>query len=464
MKPIRFSTTYGIGLLLVGACEGHNKPCDLSNPLATCSGGLVCEDVAGKPVCSPPLVLRGRVLDVAGAGIAGARVTARDANEAPASGTVESGPGGSFELRVPSPRAEGGAILARKVKLVVFAAGHVPFPCGIRRSLPIELSTAIPTGGLLVVQNSLTDVTLFPVANPLGLGSIAGTVRAPAGMRGTLIVAEGTVSVSGVSDSDGTYVLFNVPPGSYSVRGYRAGLQLAPTTATVVAGARTSGVDLSPTTTPLGTVTGNVNIVNAPGGSATSVVLVVESTFSETLQRGEVPPGLRAPRTGDPNVTGAFTISEVPDGRYVVLAAFENDGLVRDPDTSIGGTQIQRIEVGPAGRTVSLSASFKITGALAVVSPGAGEAPDTVTGTPTFVFADDSSEDGYAIEVFDSTGTLVWSKPDLPRVTGSATVSVPYAGPALTSGAFYWFRATSWRNARVPISQTEDLKGVFRMQ
>ena len=120
--------------------------------------------------------------------------------------------------------------------------------------------------------------------------------------------------------------------------------------------------------------------------------------------------------------------------------------------------------MGDAGRTVSLSASFKITGALAVISPGAGDAPDTVTGTPTFVWADDSSEDGYAIEVFDSIGTLVWSNSNLPRVTGGGNVSVPYAGPALTSGRYYQFRATSWRNAHVPISQTEDLKGVFRMQ
>ncbi len=55
----------------------------------------------------------------------------------------------------------------------------------------------------------------------------------------------------------------------------------------------------------------------------------------------------------------------------VVLAAFENDGLVRDPDTSIGGTTIVHIEVMAGQTQVDLAESFKVTGALDVVSPGA---------------------------------------------------------------------------------------------
>ena len=102
----------------------------------------------------------------------------------------------------------------------------------------------------------------------------------------------------------------------------------------------------------------------------TSVVLVVASTFNAAWARGEVPPGLRAPGLGSPSVSGAFTITDVPDGDYVVLAAFENDNLVRDPDTAIGGTQIQRVTLGPASRQVALPASFKITEALAIDASG----------------------------------------------------------------------------------------------
>jgi predicted AlkP superfamily phosphohydrolase/phosphomutase len=136
----------------------------------------------------------------------------------------------------------------------------------------------------------------------------------------------------------------------------------------------------------LGSVSGSVSIVNAPGGSMTTVVLVVASTFNEALKRGDVPPGLRAPKAGVPSVSGAFTIADVPDGNYVVLAAFENDALVRDPDTEIGGTQIQRVTLGDGGRQATLPMSFKITEALTIMSPGAGDAIDTVSGTPTFVW------------------------------------------------------------------------------
>ena len=110
---------------------------------------------------------------------------------------------------------------------------------------------------------------------------------------------------------------------------------------------------------PVGSVSGSVSIVNAPGGSMTSVVLVVASTFNEAMKRGEVPPGLRAPKAGVPSVSGAFAIDGVPDGNYVVLAAFENDSLVRDPDTSIGGTQIQRVQIGDGNRQVALSAGSR---------------------------------------------------------------------------------------------------------
>ena len=100
-----------------------------------------------------------------------------------------------------------------------------------------------------------------------------------------------------------------------------------------------------------------------------------------------VPKGLRIG-----NITSDFVIKDVPDGKYVVLAAFENDGLVRDPDVAIGGTQIAHITV--AGQAQAISTSFKVTGSLAVVSPGAdkldevGKNVDAVTvSTPDHMHA-----------------------------------------------------------------------------
>jgi hypothetical protein len=228
---------------------------------------------------------------------------------------------------------------------------------------------------------------------------------------------------------------------------------------TVAAGMRTTGVDLVPNSKALNTVSGSVDIVNPMGGTATSVVLVVEATFNDTLKRGEVPPGLRAPPTGPPSIKGTFTIADVPDGKYVALAAFENDGLVRDPDLTIGGTQINHITI--PGTAMPLP-QFKITGALAVYSPGANDIPDVATSPVTFKWQDDSSEGKYTLDVFDSHGNEVWGPIDVPSVSGSNTVTQPYGGPPLTKGGYYQFRASSWNKAlTTPISQTEDLRGVF---
>lgn len=123
-----------------------------------------------------------------------------------------------------------------------------------------------------------------------------------------------------MSDRAGLYTIFNVPDGSYTVKGYAAGLQVDAVDTSVSNKAAVSGVDLLQSSDALGTVAGSVNIVNAPGGSATSVVLVVRSTFSDTFVRGEVPRGLRSPLAGVPNVSGSFSIAGVPEGEYVALA------------------------------------------------------------------------------------------------------------------------------------------------
>jgi hypothetical protein len=199
------------------------------------------------------------------------------------------------------------------------------------------------------------------------------------------------------------------------------------------------------------------------GGAVTTVVLVPVSTYSDTFTKGEVPPGLREPPPPEePSLTGgsSYSIEGVPDGTYKVLAAFENDELVRDPDPTIAGTQIVEKTV-PEGTsyTITVQDSFKITEALVIVSPGAEE-PELVTGNPTFIWMDDSSEDHYAIVVYNAYGDEVMRDDAVPRVTGSSTVEVPYAGDPLEPGMYYQFRATSWK-VDGPISQTEDLLGVF---
>jgi hypothetical protein len=211
-------------------------------------------------------------------------------------------------------------------------------------------------------------------------------------------------------------------------------------------------------------VSGSLQIVNGGLGSATSVILVVESTFDAALVRGDAPPGLRAG-----NVTGAFSIAGVPDGRYVALAAFEDDHLVRDPDTTIGGTQLVHVAV--VNGAASLAPSFKVTGALDVVSPGAAGAEPVSSAAPALAWVDDAGEKSYDVSVLDAWGNTVW-RAAFPAVTGSATASVTYgqtagalstahAAEPLQADMYYQFRVVSIDNAGTPIAQTEDLKGVF---
>jgi hypothetical protein len=348
----------------------------------------------------------------------------------------------------------------------------------VRPALPIDSGEAASEETGWLIDSAVTDVALIPLPEEeQGRTTIEGTVVADDLSDGVLVVAEGAEGgISAVSDKSGAYTIFNVPDGSYEVKGYRAGVQLVPQS-TEVAGEPVVDVDLLPSEDGLGTINGNIQIVNAPGGSLTSVVLVVESTFSETFVKGEVPFGLRAPLSGPPDVDGDFVINDVPAGDYVVLASFENDDLVRDPDQSIAGTGLVRVTMPGPGEDITLSESFKVTEALAVIGPGAEE-PEPVSGNVTLSWADDSSEKFYTVTVYNAYGDLVWCRAradvlallnldgcdeaEVPEVNGG-DVSVPYGGP-LEPGMYYQFRATSWREpggGPTPISQTEDLRGVF---
>lgn len=419
-----------------------------------CAAGTVCEDVPGDyPACFPPVTLGGKVFNLeTGAPIAGARVVGRDANFAAITGVAVTDANGHYTRTVPTPRKVDGTLLELSVFLRADAQGYIPFPSAPRVALPVDVSKA--TGSPLHLETPATDIGMVPLENTTGLGTVTGTVLAKVPI-GTLIVVGGAVEagggVTGVADTDGTFTVFNVPAGDVKVRGFKVGLQLGEATAAVKAGVTTKGVDLADKGKATAVVNGNIQMVNAGGGTDTSVILAVDETFNPDAARGEAPPGLRVA-----GVTGAFSIAGVPDGNYVVLAAFENDLLVRDPDTSIGGTAVVRITV--SGQNLSIDQGFKVTGALNVVSP---DAEAVVSGTPKFVWGDDSGEDHYELRVFDAYGTKVWEQLDVPGVSGSKNVEVDYGGPALKSGGLYQFRAVAIKNGGTPIAITEDLRGVF---
>jgi hypothetical protein len=454
-KRLSISSTLAFSVFTFG-CGSHQ---DESAPAACsveqqtgCSDGQVCEVAPNQQTaCFAPVSIEGKVVVATDPTkpIEGARVIARDDNGAAVANVAITAADGTYSLNVPAPRDAAGQPLGTTYTLRADASTYETFPGGLRVALPVDVKDAAGTPP--VVENASTTIGLYPLANSASLGSISGTVRTDRA-GGVLVVADnGTAHQSGIADKSGAYTIFNVPAGSYEVNGYAAGINLTPAKADVSAPSQTQGVDLIASTNALGSVTGTIGIVNAPGGSVTSVVLAVEATFNENLGRGEVPRGLRVG-----NVSSAFVIDGVPDGRYVVLAAFEDDKLVRDPDTSIGNTATLHVAV--AGAPLD-AGNFKVTEALAVISPGATGA-EAVPMPPTFVWADDSSEDHYDLQVFDTFGTLVWRNENVPSVKGSMNVSVSYSGPPLTAGQYYQFRATSMKSA-VPISRTEDLLGVL---
>ena len=450
-------------LLLAAGCSSSDST-DACDPIAQtgCDENLVCEElVDGGTACFAPVVLRGKVFDQADdSGIEGATVVALDANRAPASTVAVTDASGDYEIQVARQRDTDGNPQGGDVTLRADAAGYQTFPGGIRQALPIDVSTPVEEDGVLVVETPTTDVGLIALPSGAGTNEIFGNVELPNDSSGVLVVAETAGATpegfTAIADRDGVYRIFNLPDGELSVLGYAQGVNYGAETVSV-SGGEEKQVDLAINSDAPGTVTGSVQIVNPGEGEGTSYILVVESTFDEALARGETPPGLRAPKGTDLIASGSWTIEGVPAGSYKVLGAFENDQLVRDPDFGQGNTEVVRVEV-VAGQSVE-APSFKITGSLDVIAPGA-QGAEEVAGNPVFSWVDDSGEYRYHIQVFDTFGELIWEDAEIPGSSGSDP-EVPYAGPPLDAGMFYQFRVTSIDINDRPLSRTEDLKGVF---
>ena len=469
----------GLGLWLVGCADDEDDGCT-PGTFEGCDDGRVCEVILGEdePACVLPVELHGHVFDALDeAAIEGASVVALDANGSARSGVAFTDEEGDFALRVAVDRSgPEGTPVAEQIVLRVAAQGYEWFAKPPRTALPVDIAAAVEEEledgrSVLVVAGPETEVALVPLpGGGDGLVTVSGHVDDGDGefvddddldVGGVLVLAEqgGAAVSTAASGGDGAFVLFNVPKAATTLRGVRAGLVVAPEQLTP--DGDVDGVVLEATGGELRTVTGSVEFANAPGDATTSVILVDIATFDPDRVTGEAPAGLRAA-----GVKGAFAIEEVPPGRYAVLAAFENDGLVRDPDETIGGTDVVTIDVPEGDGETALPKGFKVTGALDVVSPGASGTDVVTAARPVFTWADDSSEEGYELRVYDVFGELVLEETDLERVTGDATVSYTWDAAGATPGLIYQFRVLSFHiekdGSRSYIAATEDLRGVFR--
>lgn len=475
------------GLLTHSACNSSGSA-DSCDPVAQtgCDAGMVCEQVTdGTTACFAPVTLSGTVTDPeTGQPIAGARVVALDANGSAVSNVAITDADGNYELRVFSERSTTGEPVSI-VFLRADASGYQSFPGGTRPPFAVDLDSAVDDGsGGFVLDSALTQIQL--VALPLGApsASIEGSVQLPPDRQSVLIVAELSSGdpcpalpandCTAVAGDDGTYTIFNLPAGTYNVTAYVQGSNYE--SFQIVLGDGQAGVlgILSLLGDATATLTGKVNIVNPGIGNATSVVLVVRSTFYQlnsdlipelpVVLRGPTPPGLRVP-----NVSGEFSLDGIPSGTYVILAAFENDNLVRDPDVCIAGTDILEQTFNPGDAVDVSNNPFKVTGALDNPTPTNNEITDAM---PTFTWDDDSGEDNFLISVVNSFGTIMWEF-IAPKHTGGATVTEMYdsdgMGMPLTPG-FYQFHVYSLADPTGgcavvhALSQTEDLLGTFEVQ
>jgi hypothetical protein len=217
-----------------------------------CPADQACEKVTGgAPACFAPVRVRGQVFDLAigtSKPIGGARIVAVDDSGAAISSVATSGGDGLYDLRLPAPRDASGAIVSYKFTLRADAEAYQSFPGGLRPAIPTDVTTAASMGGTLVITNPTTNLGLIalPAAQR---ATIAGKVVAPL-RAGVLVVGGGS---SAISDLDGSFVLFNVTPGSVTVKGFAAGQQLSPAAVTVAPGGR-GEVVLNASTTPLSKV------------------------------------------------------------------------------------------------------------------------------------------------------------------------------------------------------------------
>lgn len=511
MNARRTLATLALAATAAACGSKSSGPCDVAAQ-AGCEAGLVCEPVVGgSPACFDPVVVTGRVYDLAaGSGLADARVVAVDVDGAPASRIGTSAPAaapvpGAYALALPSARNADGSPAAASFTLRADRPGYETFPSGLRQALPISTTAAVHGTGRWTISTPQTDLGLSPLA-AAPAGQIAGALTLPASGAGVLLVAEETTSHAGltaVPGSDGAFAFFNVPDGTYEVRAFAQGVNYAPATVVITGGVPApTTLALAAAGAPTATVSGSVNFVSGRAWDLTSVLLVVASTFDPVRVRGATPAGLKAG-----GVASTWTIAGIPDGHYRVLAGFETDYVVRDP-SDIGGTAVLEFQVvGGAPRlmdgvtSASSLEAFKITGAVRLTAPlrdasgactsipavslpadPAGLIPGACVeadAAPAFGWEGFSSQDFYEVRVLDELGAVAWHARIVKGATGTvygaatgtagveATLSAP---AALVAGRTYQVKVAARNDPKTPggveetLSVSEDLLGVFTYQ
>ena len=298
-------------------------------------------------------------------------------------------------------------------------------------------------------------------------GLISGTVsNGTNGISGVLVIAEtGSTGASSVTADDGTYTIYNVPAGSYTVKGYIFDYNSDEINVTVTANTESTENNITLIQGVSGSVTGAVTFLATDNG-------VVDVTLTHPITK-ETIPGLST-TTVD---AGAYTIPKVPNGIYIARASYSNDTYVVDPDWIVKNGEP---EVTVNNNTVTLP--FSVTGAVTLTSPTNAMTTtvpvEITTAVPTFTWVAYASTNDYVIEVSDINGNVIWGGFTKEGSTITKNIIIPKAqlsiefnsdGNAtstLKTNTIYRWRIYASKDAVGDpgwqlISSSEDQQGLF---
>lgn len=282
---------------------------------------------------------------------------------------------------------------------------------------------AVPPPGIEAVPFSIeaggtvTQSAEMSQSTATNAGYISGkTVTGTTGVAGVLVVAEdatNNTAFSTVSDKDGNYSIYNVPQGSYQVKGYIKNYSSNAVPADVTASTETTGINVELTSGTSGSLNGTVR--NLATDNKDVDVTLVHPVTKETI------PGLSTK-----TVNLSYTLANIPDGTYIARATYKNDQRVMDPDRIAKfGEPVVTFSGGDA-----LTLTFDITNSITINSPTNDSTTtqpfEIATATPTFEWTAYSSTSDYVIEVVDvATGNIVWGGFDYSGANPVKNIVIP---------------------------------------
>lgn len=286
------------------------------------------------------------------------------------------------------------------------------------------------------------------------------------GIPGVLVVGEKDgKGYSAISDEDGAYFIFNLPAGSYNLKGWIGGYESEQKTVTVNA--------------PHG-IEQNIILTKGSSASVIGTITFLATTAVETdvtlthPLTEEAIPGLNTKTSSN------YTIDGVPQGYYLARATFKNDERVVDPDWIVKfGEPYVEVGASQVTRNFSLTNSVKLT---EPTNPASNTIPVIInTSIPNFKWSAYSSANDYVIEVTDVNGNVIWGGIDFTQdipvkkvIIPSSQTSIEYnfdnsASKNLEAGKIYRWKiyaskndnqsASGWRL----ISVSEDQLGLIKI-